>query len=215
MRDYIQNYDENKDLILDVFLSGGIAAYPTDTIFGLGVDALNPEAVKSLYYLKQRPEKLPFSILFPHVENILEIVDVSGKCRDFLTSVFPGPVTAVLPLKDPRYFSSGFLSDEYTGFRIPDHPFCRWLSHNYENPVITTSANPSGSVPLLSLQEIENLYQDRVDLYIDDPADGFSRSNLPSTIFKISRDDKISILREGQIPGEELLERFFKISRDQ
>jgi L-threonylcarbamoyladenylate synthase len=212
MKDYIQNYEENKDLVLKVLRSGGIAAYPTDTIFGLGVDALNPEAVKSLYNLKQRPEKLPFSMLFPHVDKILEIVDVSEKCREFLTSVFPGPVTAVLPLKDPCYFSSGFLSDEYAGFRIPDHPFCRWLSHHYDHPVITTSANPSGMAPLLTLQEIENVYHDRVHLYIDDPVDGFSRSNLPSTVFKISRDDKMNILREGQIPGEELLERFLKIS---
>jgi tRNA A37 threonylcarbamoyladenosine synthetase subunit TsaC/SUA5/YrdC len=66
--------------------------------------------------------------------------------------------------------------------------------------------------PLLTLQEIENVYHDRVHLYIDDPVDGFSRSNLPSTVFKISRDDKMNILREGQIPGEELLERFLKIS---
>ncbi|BFN37241.1 L-threonylcarbamoyladenylate synthase [Fidelibacter multiformis] len=212
MRNDVQNYEENKNLILDVFRSGGIAAYPTDTIFGLGVDALNPDAIKSLYYLKQRPEKLPFSILFPHVDKILEIVDVSEKCRVFLTGVFPGPVTAVLPLKDPHCFSSGFLSDEYAGFRIPDHPFCRWLSHHYDHPVITTSANPSGMAPLLTLEEIKKVYQDRVHLYIDDPVDGFSRSNLPSTVFKISRDDKINILREGQIPGEKLLESFLNIS---
>ena len=215
MSEYIKNYEAKRDLILNILHSGGIIAYPTDTIFGLGVDALNPKAVEILYDLKQRPNKLPFSILFPRVENILEITNLSEKCSRFLTDVFPGPVTAVLPLKNPHYFSSGFLSDEYAGFRIPKHPFCQWLSQNYGNPVITTSANPSGTAPLLTLHEIEKVYRKKIDLYIDDPADGFSRSNLPSTVFKITREGNMDILREGQIPGKKLLERFYEISGDQ
>ncbi len=211
MRMYIRNYDANRDLILSALKKGMIFAYPTDTIFGLGVDALNPEAVESLYRLKQRPKKLPFSIMVPNLDMILGIVSIPDYVGEFLSIVFPGPVTAVLPLRNPHYFKSGFLTDRYVGFRIIAHPFCRWLAKNYPNPIVTTSANLSGMLPLLTIDEIERTYMDKINLYIDDPVPDFPRFNNPSTVFKILGNGKIKILREGQIPGEELVNIYYKI----
>lgn len=204
MKNFIRNYEQNREHILSALGEGKIIAYPTDTIFGLGADAMNPSAVQKLYDLKKRPRKLPFSIMVPHIASMLELIEQSGLLKPFLTRLFPGPVTAVLPLRDPQAFNADFLTNEYAGFRIPDHPFCRWLGKYYSNPVITTSANVSGEPPLNNLPAIEKVLQDQVSLYIDDPAKGFSRLNVPSTVFKIDKNFKLEILRKGAVSPDEL-----------
>ncbi|MDD5581956.1 MAG: L-threonylcarbamoyladenylate synthase [Candidatus Marinimicrobia bacterium] len=204
MISFIQNYEENKERIISALKRGKILAYPTDTLFGLGVDALNVEAVNSLYDLKKRPKMFPFSIMVSDLSVILKNVSVPPKVSLFLTKVFPGPVTAVLPLKEDSLFQSAILKDHYMGFRIPQHPFCQWLGHNYDHPVVTTSANPSGKTPLLTLKDIALYYQHKIDLYIDDPSPDYKHFNKPSTVFKITEEGFFEILREGQIPRETL-----------
>jgi L-threonylcarbamoyladenylate synthase len=205
MRAFIRDYNHNKMRIVSALETGKIIAYPTDTLFGLGVDALNPVAVEKLFRVKQRPPQLPFSIMVPDVHTVVDLIHPDIDVEVFLKQIFPGPVTAVLPLRDPYILTFDFLQDEYAGFRIPDHPFCRWLGENYPNPVITTSANLSGQPALNTLDEIEKTYHKQIDVYIDDPVEKDPRLNKPSTVFKINKNKNIQVLREGAVPAEELI----------
>jgi len=206
MINYIRDYDRNKDIIINALTEGSVLAYPTDTIFGIGVDAIDDFAVSRLYELKNRPERMPFSILAGTPDLILGLNMFGEQIGDFLKCIFPGPVTAVLPLKKESGFNSPVLKNDFIGFRIPDHPFCHWLGLNYPNPVITTSANRSGMPPLLSLHEIEKEFNEEISVYIDDPAEGFIHVNKPSTVFKIDLNGDLTILRSGAYPDHLLMD---------
>lgn len=205
---YIRNYNRSKEKIIKGLSEGDVIAYPTDTIFGMGVDALNESAVNRLYELKNRPENMPFSILAGTLDRILELNGFSDRISDFLKCILPGPVTAVLPVKESAGFNSQVLKNDFIGFRLPDHPFCHWLGRQYHNPVITTSANRSGTSPLLNLKDIEKEFDKEISLYIDDPEEGFLHPNKPSTVFKIDFNGDLIILRAGAFP-DYLLKKYW------
>lgn len=200
MMHFISNYDRYKDDIIYALKKGDVIAYPTDTIFGIGVDAMNVSAVNRLYELKNRPEKMPFSILAGTLDRILELNMFGDAIADFLRVIFPGPVTAVLPINESAGFNSPVLKNDFIGFRIPDHPFCHWLGSHYKNPVITTSANRTGVAPIQNLIDIEKEFDKEISVYIDDPYEGFNHINKPSTVFKIDLNGILTILRPGAYP---------------
>lgn len=206
---YIRDYNRSKNKIIDALSEGKVIAYPTDTIFGIGVNAMDERAVNKLYELKNRPEKMPFSILAGNLDLIYELNVFGGKIADFLKCILPGPVTVVLPVKESSAFKSPVLKNDLIGFRIPDHPFCHWLGRHYHNPVITTSANRSGIPPLLNLTDIEKEFQNAISVYIDDPEEGFLHLNKPSTVFKIDVNGTLTILRSGAYPDHILYEHWF------
>ncbi|WP_136689591.1 L-threonylcarbamoyladenylate synthase [Halorhabdus amylolytica] len=126
----------------DVVASDGLVIYPTETVYGLGADALEPDAVERVFEAKGRDRSKPLSLGVPDVERALEYVHASERERQFMRAFLPGPVTVVLERREtvPDILTSG---RERVGIRVPDHHLARELLAR-TGPLTATSANVSG-----------------------------------------------------------------------
>lgn len=178
---------------------GGIVAFPTDTVYGLGVSAYNEPAVKRLYRLKQRPEARPLPILVADMVQMAEVAGVlSPVARKLADSFLPGALTLVLP-------RSARVPDVITGgktvaVRIPAHPVAIALIRGLGLPIVGTSANLSGRPSALTAEEVYSQFGDRLGLVIDG---GRCLGSRESTIVDVT-GAKPRVLREGAISRQQL-----------
>ena len=142
--------------------AGKIFIYPTDTVYGLGCNALNEKAVEKIKEMKKRDEKKPLSIIAPSVSWIHEhfIVDLN------LEKYLPGPYTVILKKKIP-FFLKWVSAGDSMGIRIPDNVFCRKVQKS-GIPFVTTSVNISGSKSITQISELSDDIKKQVDIIIDD-----------------------------------------------
>lgn len=182
---------------VDILRSGGILLYPTDTLIGLGCDALNSEAVNRIYEMKGRDFKKPMSIACSDIEMVRKYTDISASDEQSLLDLLPGPYTFILKKKDniSDIITAGSKS---IGIRIPGYEILLEIIKKLGNPIITTSANKSGEPDIKSLDECPY----SVDYILSTPFE----YRGPSTVFDIQ--NKI-ILREGV--GLEELKNYFKL----
>ena len=156
-----------------VIQAGGIIIYPTDTVYGLGVDATNEFAINNLNKIKKRTG--PISIIVSNIKMAFSISNLSQKQKMLLSIKLRGPHTIIVPLK------SGFVHplisgyDNTIGIRIPQHSFGTDLVGKLGRPITTTSVNISGNPPLNDSERIMDLFGHVVDLFID------SYSEIPET----------------------------------
>lgn len=182
---------------VDVLRSGGILLYPTDTLIGLGCDALNSEAVNRIYEMKGRHFKKPMSIACSDIEMVKKYADISTSDEQNLLDLLPGPYTFIL---EKKYNISDIITagSKSIGIRVPDYPILLEIIKKLGNPIITTSANKSGEPDIKSIDECPY----SVDYVL---STSFEYKG-PSTVFDIQ--NKI-ILREGV--GLEELKNYFKL----
>lgn len=140
--------------------------YPTETVYGLGGDALSPAAVERVFELKGRSRENPVSLAVPDVDTALEYARASERERAFMAQFLPGPVTVVLERRSmvPDALTAG---RERVGIRIPDHPTALALLQRV-HPLTATSANRSGAGSARSVEEIAARVRDAVDLVLDE-----------------------------------------------
>lgn len=162
--------------------------YPTDTIYGIGCDATNVEAVRKIRIIKKRFES-PFSIIVPNKKWIFDNCEVNAEAEIQLNKL-PGPYTIILPLKNRDAVSEDVdLSTNTIGIRMPDH-WIQEVVRSLEVPIVTTSANEHGKDFLTDIENITDHLRKSVDFAIDiGPIEG-----KPSTIIKVL-DDKPEIIR--------------------
>ena len=186
----------------NIIKNGGIVVFPTETVYGIGTNGLNKEAVKKLYKIKRRPLNKPISLLvsdFKMIDIIAKnITEVEYK---IMRKYFPGPLTIILKKKDivPSIVSGG---EKTIGVRMPKDEITRKLIEYAEVPIAAPSANISGNPSGTKIEKILNEFQEDVDYYIDG---GKSKIGVGSTIVKVE-DGKIKILREGTITKKEIEE---------
>lgn len=191
------------ELILEVkkvLESGGVVAHPTDTVYGLAANIYDEKAVDKICTLKHRDKTKPFSIMVKSIEEIERLTQgMSPLAKKICEHYLPGPLTVVLPVKEP--IKASYFEDlNYIGFRIPDHELCKDMLSAVDFPLVTTSANrASNKTPELAMEVIFE-FGEELDLMLD----GGRTSELASTIIKIDHD-KIEVIREGAIPKEEIL----------
>jgi len=176
---------------------GGIAIYPTDTVYGIGCDVFNEKSVLKIFELKKREMK-PFPILLSEPEVAAEIAEVSELAERLMKHFWPGELTLkVYPKKKiPKYF----LDEEgKIAIRVPDHPVPRMLAKHIAGIIVGTSANISGMKPPITAQEALDYIKD-VDVVIDA---GPAKAGTPSTIVDTS-GEKIVLVREGAVPFSEI-----------
>ena len=183
----------------EILAQGGLIVYPTDTLYGIGVNALDGVAIEKLRKLKAREAKKPLSVLASSVNEISRHAEMSAKAFEIAERHMPGAITLVVPAKPhvPDYLT---LSGA-TSFRIPDDAFARALATIYPNPVTATSANLAGMQTESDVQGIVNHFGQGIryiDLIIDD---GARAGGTPSTVVSVE-GDKVFILREGAVPRE-------------
>jgi L-threonylcarbamoyladenylate synthase len=190
----------------EILAIGGIAIYPTDTVYGIGCDVLNEKSVLRIYELKKREAK-PLPILLSELRVAFEIARMSSIASDLAKIFWPGGLTIkVYPkIAFPRYF----LDEEgKIAIRVPYHPVPRILAKYIGRMIVGTSANISGMSPPSTAEEALSYIKD-VDVVIDA---GPSKLGKPSTIVDAS-EEKVELVREGSIPFSKIVEELKIVRR--
>jgi L-threonylcarbamoyladenylate synthase len=187
------------DKAVEILRRGGVIAFPTDTVYGLGADAFNRTAVERIYEIKKRPHHQQLPLLVADVEQVTALAEHVPAPAWFLARRFwPGGLTLVLP-KAPSL--PGYLAPGSTiAVRIPDHPICLALIKRLGNPITGTSANVSGQPPALSAEQARKQLAGKVEFIVNG---GECPGGKESTIVDVTGDFPI-ILREGIIPAREI-----------
>ena len=184
----------------NILKEGGIVAFPTETVYGLGADAFNALAVAKIFEAKQRPQ---FDPLIVHVSSMAEAASLWKETPDaayrLMEKFWPGPLTLVLPKTDkiPDIVTAGLPT---VAIRIPDHSAAIGLIHALGRPIAAPSANLFGyTSPTTAFAVFEDLGE-KVDLVLDG---GPAKVGIESTVLKIEKDHAI-LLRPGGIEVEEI-----------
>ncbi len=188
---------------VQILEQGGVILYPTDTLYGLGVDALNREALKKLRTLKGREEGKAISIVVADMTMAEEYAEVTPLAAKLAEAFLPGKLTLILNAKDtlPGELTAGTGT---IGIRIPNHVLCLNLARELGRPFTATSANVSDMESKHSVPEILAQFGSSAP-FIDRVIDaGTLLESLPSTVVD-ARSEFPHILREGAIPSEEIL----------
>lgn len=179
--------------------AGELVAFPTETVYGLGADSTNSDAVLKIYETKGRPR---FNPLIVHVadltmaERLVEFSPVALKLAQF----WPGPLTLVLPRRPDAGLSDIVTAGlDTVGIRIPDHPLARDLIRAAGRPLAAPSANPSGKLSPTTAAQVDRAFSGRVPVLEGGP----SMSGVESTILAVD-GDVVTQLRAGALPREEI-----------
>ena len=187
----------------DLLKEGGIIAYPTDTLYGLGVDPENIQAMEKLFKLKDRPKEQQVSLMFSGSEMVNDyFTELTPIERKVINELLPGAVTIVIEMTENLEFGA----KNSVGVRIPDNEFCKMLTEQYGKPITTTSVNRSGVSPAKSVEEIIDYFPNEVDLILDG---GRSPETEGSTVIQII-EEKLVILREGLIGEGEIRKKLYE-----
>lgn len=180
-------------------LEGGIVGVPTDTVYGLAVDATNAEAVERLYRLKGRNRQKAMAILVHNTEMLSRLVTrFPEKVDDLIDEFWPGSLTIIFP--KPVGALAGVSATRSIGVRIPDHNTVLALISMISRPLATTSANRAGESAATTVEEVVKVFGDSLDCILDaGPAPGMVASTVLSVV-----EMPYQILREGAVPRERL-----------
>jgi L-threonylcarbamoyladenylate synthase len=187
-------------LALDVLRGNGIVAFPTDTVYGLGAMAFQPEGIDRLYEAKDRPRTLAIAVLLGTTGELEKVSFNPGQAANRLGERFwPGPLTLVVP-RHPGV-PDEIAQTPTIGVRIPDHPVALMLLGK-TGPLAVTSANLSGEENAHTADEVLAQLGGRIDLVLDG---GKTPGGVPSTVVNLTTD-KPQILRPGPISKGEIRE---------
>lgn len=183
--------------------AGSVIIYPTDTLYGLGADALSDSAVKHIYEVKGRDEGKPIHAIVADLQMAERYAHINNAARVLAGAFLPGPLTLVLRKK--AGIETGIAKGMDTfGIRIPDNVFCRELVEKFGGPITTTSANRAGMLPMPTIAKIrEQLGESAATIVLAIDA-GEMPKRLPSTVVDCSEDQPV-VLREGAIPAVALM----------
>src|SRR3990167_5805359 len=204
---------------ITVLQKGGIVIYPTETCYGVGVDATNPDAVKKLLAYKDRPEGKAISIAVTDEAMAREYVDVNETAENLYKNFLPGPITVISNIKSANQqiskstnkIATGIAAEDGSlGIRIPDYPFILELIKAFGKPITATSANISGRKTPYSIEDIFNNIPEKkkglIDLIIDA---GELPNNPPSTVVDTRLNDE-KVVRAGSISLDRLTHKSHK-----
>ncbi|MBU0712741.1 threonylcarbamoyl-AMP synthase [bacterium] len=178
---------------------GQVIAYPTDTIYGLGVDVYHTGAVETLQQMKGRDSQKPVSVLYASTGRMQRDFDhLSNFQMSAVNAFFPGCVTLLLPVKSEEQFPAPFTRNGTVGVRVVDLPVLNMLLSGYPHPISTTSINPGTQKPAASLVEIQDYFPREISVIIDN---GFTENTQVSTIIKLL-ENSWEIIRVGIVPTE-------------
>ena len=198
--------DEALTKAADFIKNGGLVAFPTETVYGLGGDGLNSEAASKIYKAKGRPSDNPLILHINDQKMLHKIVnDVNSMAKKIMTAFCPGPITLILPKSDivPSSVTGGL---DTVAVRMPDNDVARELIRLSNTPIAAPSANISGRPSPTTAQAVYNDLHDRIDMILDGGACHFG---VESTIVDCTEDVPI-ILRPGAIT-KEMLEELFPV----
>lgn len=176
----------------EVIKNGGIILYPTDTVWGIGCDATNPDAVKKIYALKQREESKSMIVLVNGDRMLYNVFSEVPEVAWQIIEVTDKPTTLVLD--KPKNVAPNLIAEDNTlGVRLVTEPFCYKLMERMKKPLVSTSANVSGVPTPNSFKEIDHHILDGVDYIVNLHHDKIAAK--PSSIIKIGNDLQVKVIR--------------------
>lgn len=192
---------DNEDLnrAAELLRGGSLVVFPTETVYGLGVDATNERAVAKVFEAKGRPAFNPLILHVASVKDISDFAVVGDREKELATKFWPGPLTMVLQLMPDNGISRLATSGlETVAVRVPAHPVARALLQKVSVPIAAPSANPSGFLSPTDAEHVFHSLGDRVAAIVDA---GPCTVGLESTILDV-RGDAPTLLRPGGITRE-------------
>lgn len=209
--------DQNKivEEVAGLLEAGEVVALPTETVYGLGADALNADAVAKVFAAKERPEFDPLIVHVGSYEQVDEIAEVPDEIKEVVAKLmkahWPGPLTLVLPKKDcvPDMVTSGL---DTVAVRMSAHPIMKAVVRKLGKPIAAPSANRFGRISPTSAAAVEKELAGRISTIVDG---GACREGLESTIIRPEAGEKrpvLHMLRAGPVT-KEMLQRFGKVER--
>ena len=187
---------------LHIISEGGIVAFPTESFYGLGVDATNTDAVKNLFQIKKRDLNSPILILISSLRDLPRYVAyIPSQAKKLGKKFWPGGLTMVFQ-SSPVVSSLLTSSTGRIGIRISSHPIAYALSKTLHAPITATSANVSGKPPCISADQVLECFKNTIDLILDG---GKTQGKYPSTILDVTSDPP-RIIRKGIVKVEEIIE---------
>ncbi len=180
--------------VVNILKKGGIILYPTDTVWGIGCDATNADAVAKIYALKQREETKSMLCIMDSLDRVSLYFDNLPSAAWELMEFTDKPMTLILD--SPKRIAANLLGDDDSlGIRVADHDFCKALGRKLGRPIVSTSANISDAPAPMRFAEISKAIIEGVDFVVDKKYEKGS-TGKPSSIIKISADRQIKIIRE-------------------
>lgn len=206
MRNRIEKIDfskPNQPLIFkaaQIIMAGGIVAYPTETFYGLGVDAFNVHAIERIYHIKKRDLSKPILVIIENQRHLKELVsDIPPLAKELIKRFWPGPLTIIFRAS-PKVPAILTGNTGTIGIRISSHPVALGLVRAVGRPITATSANISGQLGLISALDVLKIFENGLDLILDG---GITQGKKGTTIVNITLDPP-RIVREGIIPSKEI-----------
>lgn len=192
--------DEQIQQAIESLRNGELIVFPTETLYGIGCDALNPEAVARLCHAKKRPAGKPLAVILGETSMADQLTsDFSPAATRLAESYWPGPLTLVLPAREN--LPEAIVGDQRIGLRVSSDPVAARLSRELGRPICAPSANPTGLPPAPGAPGARAYFGKEVAVYLDDgPRDGEA-----STV--VIPGPPLKILRSGPISEESLRQK--------
>ena len=195
-----KDYGEKISNAARIINNGGLVVFPTETVYGLGADATNPEAAKAIFSAKGRPSDNPLIIHLAKPEDAEKYTVTCDLYYDLAREFMPGPLTVILEAKDSIPMETR-ASLPTVAVRCPENKIARDFIEASGVPIAAPSANLSGTPSPTSAKHVVDDMMGRVDMILDG---GDCDFGLESTIVKIENDNEVTLLRPGKITVEEL-----------
>ncbi|MBN1353383.1 MAG: threonylcarbamoyl-AMP synthase [Candidatus Omnitrophica bacterium] len=185
---------------------GGLVAFPTETVYGIGANFLNNKAMDRLYDIKKRPRNKPFTMHIASIDSIKEMgCRMTPFVEELIKNFWPGPLTLIIKITDPGVFNESkqpvvFSKTGKIGFRMPKNNIAKTLISESGVPLAVPSANISGEKPPVEAGEILDKLGDMIDLVLDG---GKTEFGMESTVLEVTKPS-YKVLRKGAISEEEI-----------
>jgi len=180
---------------IEILKTGGVILYPTDTIWGLGCDATNQDAVKKVFAIKQREESKSLVTLVSDLDMLARYVETIPEAALDLIEVNDVPMTIIYP-KAIGLANNVVAEDGSVGIRIPMNEFCRQLCFKFRRPIVSTSANISGENPPKGFKDIDPQIKEAVDYMVHPSMEEKNSTHRASQIIKLGANGQIQIIRK-------------------
>ncbi|HRC56898.1 MAG: threonylcarbamoyl-AMP synthase [Myxococcales bacterium] len=187
---------------VEIVHAGGVAAYPTDSVYALGCALEARDAIERIYRIKRMAKNQRLALICPDLSTASQYAMLSQTAFRLAQRIFPGPYTLVVPAtrEVPRTLTDA--KRRTVGIRITSHPIAQALAVALGRPLLTTSAiSPTTGEPCRDAEEVLEAFGDHLDLVIDTEATNAE----PSTVIEVD-GDQITVLRQGQGPTDDLFE---------
>lgn len=188
------------DQAIDALAEGEVVVFPTETVYGIGVDSTNYEAVDRLFEVKQRPKDNPVTLHVSDVDMVKAVAYVTDDAQTLMADFWPGALAIILEVKENTVSPNVNAGKKTVGFRLPDNDIAKQLIAGLGKPVAGTSANVSGQLSSTSFKQVTEYFQDNVAAFIDG---GPSQIGIESTVIDLTTDVP-TIIRPGSITKEQI-----------